>query len=75
MKLLFDRSGGASNASQIHADDCAMLNRAKSNNKGRYILCDMSEVEDLKERGFKVTYCKCTKSLGDDEPTLVPKGE
>jgi len=50
----------AGTAVKVHAPDCRMLNTAK----GRNVIAfpwTQEEADDLAERGFRVTICKCAK--------------
>jgi hypothetical protein len=55
---LFSRT---SSIVQVHIEGCAMLNRANGRKHANLIKVDMAEVEDLREREFKIVVCKCAK--------------
>lgn len=63
LALMFDTVG---DKSEVHVADCASLGRAGKSPSGvrRYRLIKddvLADVEDLRERGYKVVFCKCTK--------------
>ncbi len=54
MKALWQKN---STTVKVHTEGCSMLN-AKGQSA---VVLDMGEVEDLRERGYKIVVCKCIK--------------
>ena len=59
--LLFDTRKGPGTAARLHAEGCGMLNSAGAHVHVVREGVD-AEVADLKDRGFKVPKCKCTRA-------------